>query len=544
MDDQSLTPPAQATPAASSRRRALWPLAAVAIVAVAGAGAGAYFGLRGAKGPGAGPAGGPPARAYAAAAYDEASHQVVLFGGIGAAGMALDDTWTWDGSAWTQQHPHSSPPARAYAAMTYDPKNRDVVLVGGSSAGASPPTVCSGSVTATGPNATPVPSRAPTPCAFKAATPFYDTWLWDGSTWRAAGPAPGVLGQGPAVGTDPTTGQVLLLVQTPSPATARMCPAPSPIAGGSSGTSGAQPAIACATPVIPTLREWLWSGDRWNPLPAEPPMSGLGIPLGSLGTLVADPTSGHLADITVGMHVVCGGADTPLGSVPLGSVPPCPLYAGAGGVPPYASSSPAIAPAACCTVTVTTWTGNGWSKAATFDNGPEPPGSPTLAGDPPQHDVVGFTPLGTWTWNGAAWKQEHPPTSPPQAVGGTLVYDGSSQRLLLFGGELIATNPSLPTAAPVSDELWAWDGTTWSQLGGAKASPPRSLPPTPTPTFVSPEPPIPVSPPPAGGPLPSLPSTRCSPIATAPPPVGTSTGGGEGCVTPVTSTPKSGPTAP
>src|SRR5579864_3781562 len=84
VDDRPLTPQALAPPAAASRRRALWPLAAVAIVAILGAGAGAYFGLRGAKGPGSGSAAGPSARAFAAAAYDEAGHQVVLFGGMGA----------------------------------------------------------------------------------------------------------------------------------------------------------------------------------------------------------------------------------------------------------------------------------------------------------------------------------------------------------------------------------------------------------------------------------------------------------------------------
>ena len=558
MDDHSPTPRAEPTPAASSRRHALWPLAAVAIVAVTGAGAGAYFGLRGAAGPGSGAGASPPARAFAAAAYDEAAHQVVLFGGVGAAGAALDDTWTWDGSAWTQQHPHTSPPARAYAAMTYDPKNRDVVLVGGHSLGSQPPSVCSGSASVSGPNATPAPApaRSPMPCASTEPTDFHDTWLWDGSTWHAGGTLPAeLMGDSPALGTDPTTGQVLLLLQNFAPPAARMCPEPAPIVGGGgSGGPVVQPAIACATPVTPTLHAWLWSGDQWSLLSAASPPAGPGVPIGGLGSLVADPTSGHLVVFKADFQVVCAAATPPAVAAP------CPLNAGAGEgssgsktpatmpTVPAPSIPPATEPLVCCADTATTWTGSGWSKAATYERGPEVL-SAALAGDPAQHDVVGLTPLGTWTWNGAAWKQEHPSASPAPTEGGTLVYDGASKRLLLFGGQPIATGPLLSpasrsSAVAVSDALWAWDGTTWSQLSGAKASPAPSLTPVPTQSFEPPAPPIPASPPPISVPLPSLQPARCSPIATSEPSGGASTEPAETCVVLATPVPTSSPAAP
>jgi hypothetical protein len=43
-------------------------------------------------------------------AYDAATHTVVLFGGISQKCTrrgcpVLDDTWTWNGSDWTQQTP-------------------------------------------------------------------------------------------------------------------------------------------------------------------------------------------------------------------------------------------------------------------------------------------------------------------------------------------------------------------------------------------------------------------------------------------------------
>ncbi|MBV8527890.1 MAG: hypothetical protein JOZ75_06215, partial [Candidatus Dormibacteraeota bacterium] len=194
MDAQSLPPQMPVPPAAGARRRVLWPLAAVAIVAIAGAGAGAYFGLRGAKGPGSGPGVTPPARAFAAAAYDEASHQVVMFGGEGADGASLGDTWTWDGTAWTQQHPASSPPPRAFAAMTYDPRKHDVVLVGGRTLPKLVQTICGGVISAGGPNATPGVAAPPIRCTPPAqSTELSDTWLWDGGTWRIAGTTPTLL---------------------------------------------------------------------------------------------------------------------------------------------------------------------------------------------------------------------------------------------------------------------------------------------------------------------------------------------------------------
>ena len=42
----------------------------------------------------------PPARTNAALAYDDATRQLILFGGQSVNGDALDDTWNWDGSEW------------------------------------------------------------------------------------------------------------------------------------------------------------------------------------------------------------------------------------------------------------------------------------------------------------------------------------------------------------------------------------------------------------------------------------------------------------
>ena len=63
-------------------------------------------------------------------AYDAATGTVVLFGGDGSSGD-LGDTWTWNGTTWTEQTPATSPPARESATMAYDAATGTVVLFGG-----------------------------------------------------------------------------------------------------------------------------------------------------------------------------------------------------------------------------------------------------------------------------------------------------------------------------------------------------------------------------------------------------------------------------
>ena len=95
------------------------------------------------------PAKSPPALYGGSMAYDASSKRVVLFGGSNASGP-IDSTWTWNGSTWTQAHPAKSPPARMDASMAYDASSRQVVLFGGSTYG---------------------------------GTFLNDTWTWNGSTW-------------------------------------------------------------------------------------------------------------------------------------------------------------------------------------------------------------------------------------------------------------------------------------------------------------------------------------------------------------------------
>jgi hypothetical protein len=111
------------------------------------------------------------------AADDSATRQVIVFGGVGD----YDNTWLWDGTAWTLAHPELSPPGRYSASAAYDPEAKVVLLFGG--------------WLAAGPGAN-------------------DTWEWDGRTWHEIdtglrGPPAG----GASMAWDADRGEMVLLTE-------------------------------------------------------------------------------------------------------------------------------------------------------------------------------------------------------------------------------------------------------------------------------------------------------------------------------------------
>jgi hypothetical protein len=148
------------------------------------------------------PAASPPARWDAAMAYDAATGDIVLFGGHGKHNVTLGDTWTWDGSTWTKQHPATGPPARQGAAMAYDAATSDIVLFGGYNGNSHGHTfgdtwTWDGSTWTKQHPATSPLGRAGASIAYDAATSnvvlfggfLLGTWTWDGSTWTKQQPA-------------------------------------------------------------------------------------------------------------------------------------------------------------------------------------------------------------------------------------------------------------------------------------------------------------------------------------------------------------------
>ena len=82
-------------------------------------------------------------------AYDNTRKVTVLFGGWNGTN-ALNDTWVWDGTEWTEKTPITSPSERWWHSMAYDSYLDEVVLFGGHH------TIAQG---------------------------LDDTWVWDGSDW-------------------------------------------------------------------------------------------------------------------------------------------------------------------------------------------------------------------------------------------------------------------------------------------------------------------------------------------------------------------------
>ncbi len=67
------------------------------------------------------PTKGLPPRASFASAYDPVGKKVVLFGGFNA-NAVLNETWTFNGTTWTQVKTSVAPTPRAAASMAYDRK--------------------------------------------------------------------------------------------------------------------------------------------------------------------------------------------------------------------------------------------------------------------------------------------------------------------------------------------------------------------------------------------------------------------------------------
>jgi hypothetical protein len=162
----------------------------------------------------------PSPRTAATMAYDAAAEQLMLFGGgNGTADGTLatqSDTWVLTGTTWKQLHPARTPLARLAAAMAYDPGNGTVVLFGGADA---------------------------------AGDSLGDTWVWNGHTWSQADPAhsPGRRVDA-MMASDPATGDVVLF-------------------GGVGGSGQAM------------SDTWIWDGADWSQLTpsVSPPARSSGV---------------------------------------------------------------------------------------------------------------------------------------------------------------------------------------------------------------------------------------------------------------------------
>jgi hypothetical protein len=94
----------------------------------------------------------PPPSMAAPIAWDRARHQAVLVVPDPAGAINAAQTWTFDGHAWTWQHPATAPVLRMGSSMTFDPATGGILLL--------------------------------VPCCPGTTTHISETWLWDGANWQ------------------------------------------------------------------------------------------------------------------------------------------------------------------------------------------------------------------------------------------------------------------------------------------------------------------------------------------------------------------------
>jgi hypothetical protein len=170
-------------------------------------------------------------------AYDPAIGKLVLFGGfdlVDNSFHSLSDTWTYDGTTWTQQNPATTPTAQG--SMAYDPAIGKLVLFGVHDSGglvSSDRNEVWSYDGSTWTNELVTSSDGPHPCVGSRCPIVYDaalgklvcfvsgmTWTYDGTKWTKESPlrSPNLqYGEsvaydhyGEAIAYDPTLGRTVL----------------------------------------------------------------------------------------------------------------------------------------------------------------------------------------------------------------------------------------------------------------------------------------------------------------------------------------------
>lgn len=147
----------------------------------------------------------------AAMTFDGVHGYSLMFGGATSTGPVVSQTWTWNGTAWTQRTPTTAPPARSDAGICFDASSGRVLLFGGYDGSgngrndlwswdgtnwAAVPGSATGAPSARG-QAVVTPTLSGAGCLVfggranaTSGTFFDDLWRWDGSQWRAEYLAP------------------------------------------------------------------------------------------------------------------------------------------------------------------------------------------------------------------------------------------------------------------------------------------------------------------------------------------------------------------
>ncbi len=403
----------------------------------------------------------PPAASDGSLAFNEASGEMVYFGGS-FSGPESGGTWTWDGSTWTKENPVHSPSPRTEAFMAFDPATGTVLLFGGYDGLQyfDDTWAWDGEDwTELTPTTSP-PARSSSSIAFDASTGrmllfggsnsgglFDDTWAWTGTDWTQLAPAhhpPARIGS--AMSFDQASGKTMLFGGRAGGGTylgdtwtwdgtdwTQETPAHTPPAR-AFATMDFNPALGSTvlfgggSPGGWTNVTWAWDGEDWTELePATKPSPRRG------PAMSFDPSMGDL--------VMTGGVTNE------GVLSDTWTY----GPPPEVTAN--------------------WSEMSPPHR---PPGLSrgSMAFDQANGEMVLFggntgssDSNETWVWDGSDWTQKSPAHSPPARERAVMTFDRSSGEIVLFGG-LDADQNRL-------GDTWVWDGNDWTQKSPASSPPPR-----------------------------------------------------------------------
>lgn len=443
---------------------------------------------------------GPAARYETRMVYDPTTTHMILFGGLTATDSGtkkpyrLGDTWEWTGSRWIERYPAHAPAARSGHALVYDSNRNRIVLFGGRSDTAEMNDTWVYANRDWQPIETPnsPPTRILPGAAFdpirdrlviyggtqvsadgKTVTPVHDTWEFDGTTWTRIG------GDGPAVtkpllAYDAARNQVIMLGlddklatqmytydagagtwNHATPAAVPPCVNEGALTWQSSNETVLYSGGVCSNSAAAD-DTYEWDGSTWNKVEVVTAATRL------FGAALAFDDSRQIA-------VMFGG--TPVFGTPVADTW---LYASKAWVTINDPSRPDPRSLMAFTtdpVNNTIWMFGGWDGVVSrsdfwqYQNGAwsevSAEGTPAACVTPlsaydtdRQKLVLVCADSSTFEWDGAAWKSFTPKTTPPYHQFGSMVYDPTLKKTVLFGGY---------DGGNYLDETWTWDGTAWTR---------------------------------------------------------------------------------
>ena len=339
------------------------------------------------------PATSPPPR-YQHAMASEGNGKVILYGGFNSTSGILGDTWEWNGTTWTQLSPAHTPGLRDGHAMATESTGKLIVFGGRNSGGM-----------------------------------LTDTWEWNGTDWTQKATGGPAARYNHSMSDEGGNGSVLLF--------------------GGSGASGA------------LADTWEWNGTSWTQKATSGPS--------------ARYNAGLAYDVS-GKVLLFGGLDPNSANLEVGDT-----WEWSGSA--WTQRSPAMAPPARtrqgmaydATLARTVmfggtgvsgalndtylWDGTNWTLVTASTANPSTRYGHSLADEGGGKILLfggynGTLFNDTWRYNGTAWTQLSPATSPGARYEYAMAAEGGG-KVLIFGGN--------NNSGTLLGDTWEWNGTTWTQ---------------------------------------------------------------------------------